>query len=149
ALAGGSGAHGMAGSGWRKLVCFVPAEFGWWSDRVRDRFPADLDATRLIEKLGRAGALEWDVGRLSPGERQRLGLARALCRKPEALLLDEPTASLDEHATRLVEDVIRECCREGMALLLVTHDRRQAERMAKRLLRMRDGRIDQPSESAR
>jgi ABC-type multidrug transport system ATPase subunit len=135
-------------SEWRKLVALVPAESGWWADRVRDHFPAKFDATELIRKLGLAGSFEWDVGRLSSGERQRLALARALCRRPEALLLDEPTASLDDHATGLVEDLIRECCEGGMALLLVTHDRRQAERMAKRLLQIRDGRIDQPSESA-
>src|SRR5262249_33457391 len=102
--------------------------------------------TELIEKLGLNGSLDWEIGRLSTGERQRLALARALCRKPQALLLDEPTASLDDHATGLVEGLIRECCREGLALLLVTHDRLQAERMAKRSLRMSDGRIDHPSE---
>ena len=138
----------MPASEWRKLVGLVPAESGWWADRVRDHFPAKFDATGLIGKLGLAGSLEWDVGRLSTGERQRLALARALCRRPEALLLDEPTASLDDHATGLVEDLIRECCGDGMALLLVTHDRRQAERLAKRLLRINDGRIDQPSQSA-
>ena len=97
--------------------------------------------------MGLAGSIEWEVSRLSTGERQRLALARALCRKPQALLVDEPTASLDDCATRLVEDLIRECCREGMALVLVTHDRLQAERMAKRLLRMSEGRIDRPSEN--
>jgi ABC-type multidrug transport system ATPase subunit len=145
------GAHArddMPASEWRQRVALVPAESGWWADRVRDHFPATVDATELTDKLGLAGSIEWEVGRLSSGERQRLALARALCRWPEALLLDEPTASLDEYATGLVEDLIRECCGKGMALLLVTHDRRQAERLAKRLLRMRDGRIDQASESA-
>jgi ABC-type multidrug transport system ATPase subunit len=140
------GAHArshMPASEWRKLVALVPAESGWWADRVRDHFPANSDATELIGKLGLAGALEWDVARLSSGERQRLAIARALSHKPQALLLDEPTASLDDHATLLVEGLIRECCREGMALLLVTHNRQQAERVAKRLLRMSDGRIDQ------
>ena len=135
-------------SEWRKLVALVPAESGWWADRVREHFPAKFDATGLIGKLGLAGSFDWDVSRLSTGERQRLALARALCRRPEALLLDEPTASLDDHATRLVEDLIRECCGDGMALLLVTHDRRQAERVAQRLLRITDGRIDGGSESA-
>jgi ABC-type multidrug transport system ATPase subunit len=138
----------MPASEWRKLVALVPAESGWWADRVGDHFPAKFDATELIRKLGLAGSCEWDVGRLSTGERQRLALARALCCRPEALLLDEPTASLDDHATELVEDLIRECCGDGMSLLLVTHDRRQAERMAKRLLQISDGRIDQPWESA-
>ena len=135
----------MPADEWRKRVALVPADSGWWSDRVRDHFPAKLEAAELIEKLGLGGALEWEVGRLSTGERQRLALARALCLRPQALLLDEPTASLDEHATELVEDLIRAHCRDGMALLVVTHDRRQAERIAKRLLRMNDGRIDQAS----
>jgi ABC-type multidrug transport system ATPase subunit len=146
---GGQARHDMAASEWRKLVAFVPAESGWWADRVRNHFPATLDATHLIGKLGLVGAIEWEVGRLSTGERQRLALARALCCKPHALLLDEPTASLDEHATGLVEDLIRECCGEGMSVLLVTHDRGQAKRMTRRLLRMTDGRIDQLSESVR
>jgi ABC-type multidrug transport system ATPase subunit len=137
----------MPASEWRKLVALVPAESGWWADRVRDHFPVKSDATELIGRLGLAGALEWDVARLSSGERQRLALARALCRKPQALLLDEPTASLDDCATGLVEGVIRECCSEGMAVLLVTHDRPQAERMGNRLLRMSGGRIEEFSES--
>jgi UDP-glucose/iron transport system ATP-binding protein len=133
----------MAASEWRKRVALVPAESGWWADRVRDHFPPNLDATKLLAKLGLGDALEWDVARLSSGERQRLAIARALCRKPQALLLDEPTASLDEQATGLVEDLIRGCCLEGMVVLLVTHDHRQAKRMAKRVLRLSDGRIEQ------
>jgi ABC-type multidrug transport system ATPase subunit len=134
----------MPASEWRKRVALVPAESGWWADRVRDHFPGKSNAMELIGKLGLAGALEWDVARLSSGERQRLAIARALCRKPLALLLDEPTASLDEHATELLEDLIRSCCGEGMAVLMVTHNRRQAERMAKRVLRMSDGRVNGP-----
>jgi ABC-type multidrug transport system ATPase subunit len=137
----------MPASAWRKLVALVPAESGWWADGVGDHFPATSNATELIGKLGLAGALEWDVARLSTGERQRLALARALCGKPQALLLDEPTASLDDHATRRVEDLIKACCGEGIALLLVTHDRPQAERMARRVLRMSDGKIERLSES--
>ena len=144
------GAHArdaMPASEWRKLVALVPAESGWWADRVSDHFPGKVVATELIAQLGLAGSFEWDVARLSTGERQRLALARALCRRPQVLLLDEPTASLDDHATTLVESLIRECCADGMALLLVTHDRRQAERMTKRLLRISDGKIEQPTES--
>jgi ABC-type multidrug transport system ATPase subunit len=137
----------MPASEWRKLVALVPAESGWWADRVGDHFPTKSDAIALIEALGLADSLEWEVDRLSTGERQRLTIARALCRKPEALLLDEPTASLDEQATRRVEVLMRDCCKTGMALLLVTHDRQQAELMAKRVLRMSDGRIEKPLRS--
>ena len=147
-LIGGHTRNNMPASEWRKLVALVPAESGWWADRVSDHFSANFDATELIGQLGLAGSFAWDVARLSTGERQRLALARALCRRPRVLLLDEPTASLDEHATALVEDLIRQCCGDGMAVLLVTHDRRQAERMGKRLLRLSAGRIEQPAESA-
>jgi ABC-type multidrug transport system ATPase subunit len=137
----------VAASEWRKLVALVPAESGWWADRVGDHFPSKSDAIAPIEALGLANSLEWEVSRLSTGERQRLAIARALCRKPEALLLDEPAASLDEQATRCVEDLIRKCCKTGMAVLLVTHDRQHAERMSKRVLRMSDGRIEKPLRS--
>src|SRR5262245_32592764 len=144
----------MPASEWRKLVALVPAESGWWADRVGDHFPSKSDSTAAVEALGLADSLEWEVSRLSTGERQRLAIARAVCRKPEALLLDEPAASLDEpaasldeQATRRVEDLIRECCKKGMALLLVTHDRQQAERTAKRVLRMSDGHIEEPLRS--
>jgi ABC-type multidrug transport system ATPase subunit len=137
----------VAASEWRRKVALVPAESGWWADRVGDHFPSKSDARAPIEALGLATSLEWEVSRLSTGERQRLAIARALCRKPEALLLDEPAASLDEQATRRVEDLIRECCKADMAVLLVTHDRQQAERMAKRVLRMSDGRIEKPLRS--
>ena len=137
----------MPASQWRRLVALVPAVSGWWADRVSDHFPSKSGAEALIEALELADSLEWEVSRLSTGELQRLAIARALCRKPEALLLDEPAASLDEQSTRRVEDLMRECCKTGMALLLVTHDRQQAERMAERVLRMSDGRIEEPPRS--
>jgi ABC-type multidrug transport system ATPase subunit len=128
-------------SEWRKLVALVPAESGWWSDRVGDHFPAHAGVADLLDVLALAGALDWEVTRLSTGERQRLAVARALCRNPKALLLDEPTASLDEAATRRVEHLISRCCQSGLAVLMVTHDRRQGERMARRILHMAGGRL--------
>ena len=147
-MVGGRARDEMPASEWRKIVALVPAESGWWADRVGKHFPAKSDATELIGNLGLASSFEWDVSRLSTGERQRLALARALYRRPKVLLLDEPTSSLDDQARGLVEGVIRACCEDGMAVLLVTHDRPQAERVAKRMLRMRNGGIDQPSEIA-
>ena len=132
----------MQASAWRRLVALVPAESGWWADRVGDHFPPGVETQRLIEVVGLAGSLEWEVSRLSTGERQRLAIARALCGKPDVLLLDEPTASLDEDATRRVEGLNRQCSEAGMAVLIVTHDQRQADRLSGRVFRMTDGRVE-------
>ena len=136
---GGLDRGSMPASDWRKLVALVPAESGWWSDRVGDHFPCHAGVAGLLDALALAGALDWEVARLSTGERQRLAIARAVCRNPQALLLDEPTASLDEAATRRVENLITDCCQSGLAVLMVTHDPRQGRRMARRILQMADG----------
>ncbi|MDA8082194.1 MAG: ATP-binding cassette domain-containing protein [Nitrospiraceae bacterium] len=77
---------------------------------------------------------------LSSGEKQRLGIARALVIEPEMLFLDEPTASIDEANTRIIEEIILEK-RHGMSIIMTTHDRAQAERLADQLLALRNGRI--------
>lgn len=126
---------------WRTIVAFVPAESGWWADRVGDHFPPDDKVVRLLAEVGLPDALDWDVSRLSTGERHRLAIARALCGEPQVLLLDEPTAALDEDATAKIEKLIRSRCDNGAAALLVTHDRRQAGRLASRSLTMSGGRF--------
>jgi putative ABC transport system ATP-binding protein len=83
--------------------------------------------------------LERDASRLSVGEQQRVMLARALALEPEVLLLDEPTASLDEDAKGAVERALRDL--GGVSLVLVTHDAGQAERLAERTIRLREGRV--------
>jgi len=125
---------------WRRRVAFVPAESGWWDDRVREHFPDGGGDTALIEALGLdPAALDWEVRRLSTGERHRLAIARALVRKPEVWLFDEPTAALDAEAARRVEAVITQGRDRGAAILLVTHDDAQAARLADRTLTMADG----------
>jgi ABC-type sulfate/molybdate transport systems ATPase subunit len=66
-------------------------------------------------------------------------LARALALEPEVLLLDEPTASLDEGAKAAVEEALRGL--NGVSLVLVTHDAQQAERLSERTIRLEEGRI--------
>jgi ABC-type multidrug transport system ATPase subunit len=131
---------------WRRRVAFVPAESGWWDDRVGAHFPEGRDHVRLIEALGlEAAALDWEVRRLSTGERHRLAIARALARDPQVWLFDEPTAALDAEAAALVEDVIRQGRREGVAILMVTHDAEQAARLADRSLFMEAGCLREPA----
>ena len=79
---------------------------------------------------------------LSSGETQRLGIARALVIEPEILFLDEPTASVDQKNTRIIEEIILNMRRNSMATVVITtHDREQASRLADRLLVMSEGKI--------
>ncbi len=130
---------------WRRRVALVPAESGWWDDRVGAHFP-DGDDSGLIVRLGLAPAvLNWEVRRLSTGERHRLAIARALALDPKVWLFDEPTAALDAEAARRVEAVITQGRDRGVAILLVTHDDVQAARLADRTLTMADGRLTAPA----
>lgn len=84
-----------------------------------------------------------EAGALSVGEQQRVMLARALALEPAVLLLDEPTAALDEGARAGVERTIAALAgRPGASTVLVTHDRDQARRLAQRTIELRDGRVD-------
>jgi ABC-type iron transport system FetAB ATPase subunit len=127
---------------WRRLVTYVAAESGWWADTVGAHFAdATLAGARLPALRLPADALAWPVARLSSGERQRLALLRALVQAPRALLLDEPTAALDPEATDAVEALLRAALADGVSIVLVSHDPRQAERMAGRRFRMEAGRL--------
>jgi ABC-type iron transport system FetAB ATPase subunit len=126
---------------WRRQVMMVPAEPGWWAVQVRDHFYAS-PSHRMLEALGFSpGTLEWAVDRLSTGERQRLALARALVLEPRVLLLDEPTAALDESSKTAVEGLLEAFLGAGGGILLATHERAQVERLAVREMRMAGGRV--------
>ncbi|HFD17169.1 MAG TPA: ABC transporter ATP-binding protein [Rhodospirillales bacterium] len=127
---------------WRRLVGMVPAESGWWADRVGEHFERPEALPPLLEALGLPpDSPDWEVSRLSSGERHRLAIARALCLEPQALLLDEPTASLDAAATARVEALLRRFQRSRRPLMIVTHDPEQARRLGARRLAMREGRL--------
>lgn len=82
---------------------------------------------------------------LSSGETQRLGIARAMVIEPEILFLDEPTASVDQENTVVIEDIILRMKKKGGSIVVIaTHDMPQAKRLADRLLLMKDGRIVSP-----
>ena len=81
---------------------------------------------------------------LSSGETQRLGIARALAIGPEILFLDEPTASVDEENTGIIEAIIGAMKHDGRTMVIMTtHDRDQAGRLADRLLIMSEGKISE------
>jgi ABC-type iron transport system FetAB ATPase subunit len=124
---------------WRRKVMLVPAESGWWADSVREHFE-DIEAAKvLLDVLVLPPEiLDWQVSRLSTGERQRLAIARALSLSPSVLLLDEPTAALDPQATKFVEEIMRRQMAAGISIILVTHDEAQARRMANRAFVLED-----------
>lgn len=127
---------------WRSRVGLLPAESHWWYDRVADHFTHPETETLVALGLDPA-CLEWEVSRLSSGERQRLALARLLDRKPGVLLLDEPTANLDPENAQRVEKLLRGYANnQGAALLWVSHDPAQRQRVGQRRLRIRDRRLE-------
>jgi len=96
----------------------------------------------LLPTLGLdAALLERPVAVASTGERQRLSLIRALLGKPRVLLLDEPTAALDEAARATVEGLLAARLAAGVAILMVTHDTAQGSRLARRHARLAEGRL--------
>ena len=92
----------------------------------------------LLERLHLSDRASLLPSRLAGGERQRVALARALVNRPDVLLADEPTGSLDSVASAEVLALLREMHREGQSIVLVTHDSRVAA-AADRTLHMRDG----------
>jgi len=121
-------------------VVYVPAEAGWWADRVAAHFDDPALAAPFMVRLGlKAEALDWQVARLSTGEKQRLSMVRAFLTAPQVMLLDEPTSGLDPDATNKVEAMLRDRLSNGVAIMLVTHDDAQAQRMASRRFEMQAG----------
>ena len=89
----------------------------------------------LLTRVGLPPALaDRNADRLSVGEAQRMCLARALARHPECLLLDEPTSALDTASKAGVEALVRTLAGEGLTVVMVTHDPRQASELADRTL---------------
>jgi tungstate transport system ATP-binding protein len=98
-------------------------------------------AGELLTLVGLDGLGQRPARRLSGGEQQRLALARALARDPAILFLDEPTASLDPHATKAIEDIIRAVSARGVKVVMSTHDLGQAKRLAGDIVLLHRGRL--------
>lgn len=106
---------------------------------------AEVDS-RLMEEKVRIFNLEKeilykDIKNLSGGEKQRIALARSLMFKPDILLLDEVTSSLDESNTSVLENIISELNRESVTVLWITHNPLQADRLGNRRIHIENGSI--------
>lgn len=133
--------NSMPAHEWRRQVGLLPAESRWWRDRVGDHF--NDPQPDWFERLGFSMAvLDWELARCSTGEKQRLAILRLLCQRPRALLLDEPTASLDPDSVTRAEALLQDYGREqSIPILWVSHDREQRHRVANRRLLIRGEQI--------
>ena len=121
----------LTGPAWRRRVRYASAEPAWWEATARRHFGANARLDRLMSALALDSALlDRPIAELSTGERQRLGLIRALADDPQVLLLDEPTSALDAATTALVEELIKFQLLAGKVVILVSHDDAQIERLA-------------------
>jgi putative ABC transport system ATP-binding protein len=140
----GTPREAMPAPDWRRRVTYLAAEPGWWSDTVQEHFTGWDDALPLVTRLGLPpNCGSWPIQRLSSGERQRLGLVRALILRSRVLLLDEPTSALDSTSAAAVESLIAEQVLNGTSVVWSTHDNAQARRVGSRVFLMNgDGEIE-------
>jgi glutamate/aspartate transport system ATP-binding protein len=115
----------------------------------RTRKEAQARARRLLDRVGLASKGDARPGNLSGGQQQRIAIARALALDPQAMLFDEPTSALDPEMITEVLDVLVALAREGMTMMVVTHEMGFARRVAHRIIFMDQGEIveDTPTET--
>lgn len=121
----------LSGPQWRRRVAYLPAESLWWYDQVGQHFLTSPEPDWL-EQLGFSGeVMSWEINRLSTGEKQRLAILRLLQHRPKALLLDEPTASLNADNISRVEAFILDYLHKTLApAIWVSHNQSQLQRVA-------------------
>ena len=108
--------------------------------RLSKREAADR-ALEFLTRVGMADKASQYPDELSGGQQQRVAIARALVMRPKAMLFDEPTSALDVELVREVLDVMESLAREGMTMVVVTHELRFAHHVASTVLMMDEGRI--------
>lgn len=107
----------------------------------RPKAEAMAEAAELLVRVGLADRLGSYPHQLSGGQQQRVGIARALAMKPEAILFDEPTSALDPERVGEVLEIMRDLARDGMTMVIVTHEMGFAREVADRVLFMDRGEI--------
>ena len=96
-------------------------------------------AMELLERVGLADRANAYPSQLSGGQKQRVAIVRALCMEPEVLLFDEPTSALDPEMVGEVLDVMKNLAKDGMTMVVVTHEMGFAREVADRVIFMSDG----------
>ena len=107
----------------------------------RSKEEARVNAIRYLEKVGMAPYINARPDQISGGQKQRVAIARALAMNPEVLLFDEPTSALDPEMVGEVLSVMKSLAKEGMTMVVVTHEMGFAKDVANRVLFMEQGAI--------
>ena len=102
---------------------------------------AEAQAKALLERVGLSDRANAYPSQLSGGQKQRIAIVRALCMDPEVMLFDEPTSALDPEMVGEVLEVMKELAKEGMTMVVVTHEMGFAREMADRVIFMAEGKI--------
>ncbi len=109
--------------------------------RKRSKKVAIQKAEDLLEKVGIPDKASEYPSRLSGGQQQRVAIARALAMDPKVMLFDEPTSALDPEMVGEVLDVMKQLAREGMTMIVVTHEMGFAKEVADRVIFMDEGKV--------
>ena len=104
---------------------------------------AEEKALKLLERVGLAGRASAYPSQLSGGQKQRVAIVRALAMNPDVMLFDEPTSALDPEMVGEVLDVMKQLAKEGMTMVVVTHEMGFAKEVADRVIFMCDGAIEE------
>ena len=109
--------------------------------KLMSRQEADAEAERLLARVGLPDKADAYPAQLSGGQKQRVAIARALMMKPKMMLFDEPTSALDPEMVGEVLEIMKELAREGMTMVVVTHEMGFAREVGTRVLFMDGGHI--------
>ena len=116
-------------------------------NNFKNKKEIEKEAKELLEIVGLAERIKHKPNQLSGGEKQRVAIVRALCMNPEIMLFDEVTAALDPEMVREVLDVMLELARDGMTMVIVTHEMQFARAVADRVIFMDNGNIAEQGEA--
>jgi len=106
-----------------------------------DKAAAKAKAVELLERVGLADRADAYPSQLSGGQKQRVAIVRALAMEPDVMLFDEPTSALDPEMVGEVLDVMKQLARDGMTMVVVTHEMGFAREVGNRVVFMDEGRI--------
>lgn len=125
----------------KKNITLAPVRLGRMSQAA-----ADKQAMELLERIGLADKADVYPNMLSGGQKQRIAIVRALAMNPEVLLFDEPTSALDPEMVGEVLELMKELARDGMTMVVVTHEMGFAREVANRVIFIDEGviKVDNP-----